>query len=114
MIPTQILRVLSTIQTFDVPALLMGGQAGVLYGAAEYSRDLDLAVRATPDAIQKLKAAFEALHARVIAVPTLDARYLTGSALRGVADFATLWDRRTTVMLRTDANGAEVAIEIDQ
>ena len=51
MIPIQILRVLSTIRRFDVPALLMGGQACVLYGAAEYSRDLDLAVLATPDAL---------------------------------------------------------------
>ncbi len=133
MIPTQILRVLSTIQTFDVPALLMGGQACVLYGAAEYSRDLDLAVLATPDALPKLSAALEALQATVIAVPTFDVRYLerghavhfnvpdeSGSALRvdimsrmrGVADFATLWERRTTVMLPTDVHGAEVAIEM--
>ena len=41
-IPIQILRVLSTIWQYDVPALLMAGQACVLYGAAEYSRDLDL------------------------------------------------------------------------
>jgi hypothetical protein len=46
-IPTQILRALSTIQQFDAPVLLMGGQACVLYGAAEYSRDLDLAALAT-------------------------------------------------------------------
>jgi hypothetical protein len=46
-LPIQILRVLSTIQQYDVPALLMGGQARVLYGAAEYSHDLDLAVLAT-------------------------------------------------------------------
>ena len=39
MIPIQILRVLSTIRQYDVPALLMGGQACVLYGAAEYSRE---------------------------------------------------------------------------
>ena len=52
MIPIQILRVLSTSRQFDVPALLMGGQACVLYGAAEYSRDVDLAVHfsAPPDA----------------------------------------------------------------
>ena len=76
MIPIQILRVLSTIQTFDVPALLMGGQACVLYGAAEYSRDLDLAVLATPDALPKLTAALVELHATVIDVPSFDVRYL--------------------------------------
>ena len=56
MIPTQILRVLSTIRTYHVRALLMGGQACVLYGAAEYSRDLDLAVLATPEALPANRA----------------------------------------------------------
>lgn len=34
-----ILKVLSSIRTHRVQALLMGGQAYVLYGAAEFSRD---------------------------------------------------------------------------
>ena len=76
MIPTQILRVLFTIRRYDVRALLMGGQACVLYGAAEYSRDLDLAVLATPEAPPVLRAALEALNAAVIAVPSFDVRYL--------------------------------------
>ena len=59
MIPTQILRVLSTIRRYDVRALLMGGQACVLYGAAEYSRDLDLAVLATDEALPRLTAAMQ-------------------------------------------------------
>ena len=60
MIPIQILRVLSTIQQYDVPALLLGGQACVLYGAAEHSRDLDLAVLATEDALPRLRGALQA------------------------------------------------------
>ncbi len=60
MIPIQILRVLSTIQQYDVPALLIGGQACVLYGAAEYSRDLDLAVLETEDALPRLRGALQA------------------------------------------------------
>ena len=60
MIPIQILRVLSTIQQYDVPALLMGGQACVFYGAAEYSRDFDLAVLATQDALPRLRGALQA------------------------------------------------------
>lgn len=120
MIPTQILRVLSTIRTFDVRALLMGGQACVLYGAAEYSRDLDLAVLATPEALPALNAALDALHATVIAVPSFDVRYLERghavhfsipdgstsplrvdimSQLRGVDAFPLLWNRRTTIAL---------------
>ena len=57
-------------------ALLMGGQACVLYGAAEYSRDLDLALLATADALTKLTAAMQSLHATVIAVPPFDVKFL--------------------------------------
>lgn len=39
MIPNPIRRVLSSIEANRVRALLMGGQACVLYGAAESSRD---------------------------------------------------------------------------
>lgn len=42
MIPNPIRRVLSSIREHRVRALLMGGQACVLYGAAEFSRDTDL------------------------------------------------------------------------
>ena len=76
MIPIQILRVLPTIQQYDVPALLMGGQACVLYGAAEYSRDLDLAVLATSEALPRLTAAMDALRATVIAVPPFELQFL--------------------------------------
>ena len=43
LIPNLIRKVLSSMQTHRVKALLMGGQACVLYGAAEFSRDTDLA-----------------------------------------------------------------------
>ncbi len=39
-------KVLSSIQKHRVRALLMGGQACVFYGAAEFSRDTDLAILA--------------------------------------------------------------------
>ena len=39
MIPNPILKVLSTLTTHRVRHLLMGGQACVLYGAAQFSRD---------------------------------------------------------------------------
>lgn len=44
MIPSPILKVLSTIQKSQVKCLLMGGQACVSYGAAEFSRDVDIAI----------------------------------------------------------------------
>ena len=133
MIPTQILRVLSTIRTYDVRALLMGGQACVLYGAAEYSRDLDLAVLATPEALPALHTALDALNATVIAVPSFDVRYLDrghavhfsipdGSAfplrvdimsrMRGVDAFPLLWERRTTIALPTGDGDSEVLVDV--
>ncbi|MBI2920879.1 MAG: hypothetical protein HYY18_07305 [Planctomycetes bacterium] len=40
-------RVLFTLRKHRVRALLMGGQACVVYGAAEFSRDVDVAVAAS-------------------------------------------------------------------
>ena len=138
MIPIQILRVLSTIQQYDVPALLMGGQACVLYGAAEYSRDLDLAVLATDDALPRLTAAMGSLRATVIAVPPFHPEFLARghavhfnvpdddsdaavgtplrvdimSRMRGVAPFDALWARRTTITLPDAARAADVSVEL--
>jgi len=39
LIPSRIRKVLSTMARHRVRALLMGGQACVFYGAAEFSRD---------------------------------------------------------------------------
>ena len=99
-------------------ALLMGGQACVFYGAAEFSRDADLLVMADPDNLKRVKAALDDLKAECIAVPSFSAEYLRRghavhfrcqsppvagirvdimSLLRGVDSFATLWDRRTTI-----------------
>jgi hypothetical protein len=98
----------------------MGGQACVLYGAAEFSRDIALAVIADPDNLVHLRAAFDELDASIVAVPPLDATYLnkghavhaafgdraTGrmridvmSRMRGVDPFDHLWLRRTTLTL---------------
>lgn len=95
----------------------MGGQACILYGAAEFSRDADFAVLASPENLHRLDAALAELQADVIAVPPYEVRYLErGHAvhfrckhpdapgmrvdvmarLRGVAPFAELWARRTT------------------
>lgn len=43
MVRSPILRVLSVLRLHDVRHLLMGGQACVLYGGAEFSRDTDIA-----------------------------------------------------------------------
>jgi len=52
-----------------VRSLLMGGQACVLYGGAEFSRDTDILVVADPANLARLQAAVDELQADVIAVP---------------------------------------------
>jgi len=59
-----------------VRALLMGGQACVLYGAAEFSRDTDLAVLADHANLARLRRALADLQAEVIAVPPFRLAYL--------------------------------------
>lgn len=113
-----ILRVLSSISANRVRALLMGGQACVFYGAAEFSRDTDLAILSSAENLARLSLALKDLQAEVIAVPPFEVRYLRkGHAIhfrcqdaqaagmridvmtkmRGVDSFAKLWKRRTTV-----------------
>ena len=98
----------------------MGGQACVFYGAAEFSRDTDLAVFANSENLARLDKALKALRAEVIAVPPFESRYLRkGHAvhfrchvaeaegmrvdvmtkMRGVDSFSKLWRRRTTIAI---------------
>ena len=116
--PNPILKVLSSIRANRVRALLMGGQACVFYGAAEFSRDTDLAILASSENFARLNKTLADLDAHVIAVPPFEARYLRkGHAvhfrcqhadargmrvdvmakMRGVDSFPKLWTRRTTV-----------------
>lgn len=120
MIPNPIRRVLSSIHKHRVRALLAGGQACVLYGAAEFSRDTDLVILASPQNLSRLRLAMNELGAELIAVPPFDIRYLQRghaihfrchhpdlmrmrvdimSRLRGVDPFSVLWRRRTIISL---------------
>ncbi len=126
MIPNPILKVLSTLTTHQVRYLLMGGQACVLYGAAQFSRDTDIAIAIDAANLAALLHALEDLEARQIAVPPFEIDYLRrGMAvhfrcqhpdakairvdvmhvMRGVAPFEELWGRRTTMEW---ANGMHV------
>jgi hypothetical protein len=98
----------------------MGGQACVFYGAAEFSRDTDLAILAEPANLERLDAALHELSAELIAVPPFNADFLLrGHAvhfrcrhpdalgmrinvmakMRNVDAFPALWERRTDVLL---------------
>ncbi len=100
----------------------MGGQACVLYGAAEFSRDADVCIVASPANLKRLQAALADLRAERIAVPPFEAQYLERghaihfrcnhpealrlridvmSKMRGVAPFEDLWKRRTTLELES-------------
>jgi hypothetical protein len=74
--PNPILRVLSSIREHGVQGLLIGGQACILYGAAESSRDLDFLVLLSPANLDRLKSLLGGLDASVVAVPPFDPEYL--------------------------------------
>ena len=69
MIPNPIHKVLSTLSSHGVRHLLMGGQACVFYGAAEFSRDCDIVIVADDDNLARLSSSLEELEAKCIAVP---------------------------------------------
>ena len=115
-----ILKVLSTLLKHKVKSLLIGGQACIVYGAAEFSRDIDLAVMVSPENIGNLKSALYELKAGEIFVPDLsEAVLLKGHAchfrcqredvkdlridiiskMRGVDSFPDLWKRREEIEL---------------
>ena len=96
----------------------MGGQACVMYGGAEFSRDTDIAFLASEENISLLRSALQDLHAKRIALPPFDIQFLIRghaihfrsyhpdalhirldvmSVMRGVDDFGQLWSRRAIV-----------------
>src|SRR5208282_606772 len=115
LIPNPIRKVLSSMRAHRVRALLMGGQACVFYGAAEFSRDTDFAILADAANLARLRRALAGLRAEPIAVPPFELKHLRKghaihfrcrhpaawrmrvdvmSKMRGVEAFAKLWKRR--------------------
>ena len=118
MTPNLILKVLSTLSSRNVRYLLMGGQACVLYGGAEFSRDTDIVVLADANNLNQLQIALADLQAECIAVPPLSRDYLLRghavhfrcwhpdaarmrvdvmAVMREVEPFENLWARRMTL-----------------
>ncbi len=98
----------------------MGGQACILYGAAEFSRDIDLTIGIDAKNIHAVQKALEDLKAETVFVPTLDEQVLKRghachfrchaedveglridlmSKMRGCPDFVKLWNRRSIIEL---------------
>ncbi len=114
-LPPAIQQVMRVFQKHQVQALLMGGQACIVYGAAEFSRDIDLAILSSPENWGTLQNALAELQAEVIAVPPAKREFLEAglavhfrchapgvqelrldimSHMRGVDAFPALWSRR--------------------
>lgn len=118
MTQSPILKVLFTFRKFGVKSLLIGGQACIIYGAAEFSRDSDFVVLCEKGNLTRLKKALKTLRARNIYVPPLRKEFLEKghachfkchalsvrnlridifSKLRDCGDFSELWQNRFTV-----------------
>lgn len=116
-----ILRVLSTLREYRVKCLLIGGQACIIYGGAEFSRDSDFLILIDETNLERLRRALRALKAEQIYVPPLEATFLEkGHAchfrckrsdvenlridiiakLRGCEEFEKLWLRKKTISLK--------------
>ena len=76
LIPNPIHKVLFIFRNFRVRALLMGGQACVFYGGAEFSRDIDFAIHADPDNLEPLRPRSATSRLQVLAVPPFSLEYL--------------------------------------
>jgi hypothetical protein len=120
LIPSPIGKVLSILRKHRVRALLMGGQACILYGAAEFSRDIDLAILASDQNLDRLRKALAALKAEALFVPALGKDVLLKghaclfrihvpeaegirldvmSVMHGCESFERLWNRRRMLTL---------------
>jgi hypothetical protein len=108
--------------------LLSGGQACILYGGTEFSRDADVVILLSDDNLDALRRALRELDAEQVFLPPLDADALRRghachfrcrhpeasgfrldvmAVMRGCDPFAALWERRTAF----DLPGAgEVAV----
>jgi hypothetical protein len=99
----------------------MGGQACVLYGAAEFSRDIDVAVLASDENLNRLRKSLVELRAEAVFVPALSMDALLKghachfrvhipeaegiridvmSVMHGCESFEQLWRRRRTLTPR--------------
>ena len=120
MSPSPIHRALSILRGHRIRALVMGGQACILYGAAEFSRDIDVAVLADESNLARLRTALDELDAEPVFVPPLGRDVLLRghachfrcrrpgtegvridvmSVLHGCEPFEQLWSRRRTLLL---------------
>ena len=119
-----ILKVLSIFRKHRVKSLLIGGQACIIYGAAEFSRDSDFLILVSQKNLKNLKKTLKTLRAEQIYLPPLEASFLERghachfrckrgdvknlridiiSTLRGCDEFKKLWLRKEIVSLKDNS-----------
>ncbi|MCX5686219.1 MAG: hypothetical protein NTW09_01965 [Candidatus Omnitrophica bacterium] len=107
---------------------MIGGQACIIYGAAEFSRDSDFVLLDSAENLDSLRDALKDLESDLIYVPPLEVKYLAKghachfrcdredvrglridvmSRLRGCDPFDILWERRHAISL---GNGSTIDI----
>jgi len=117
MIDAAVSHVLRVMDRSGVRCLLTGGQACVVYGAAEFSKDVDFVVLADSENFEKIQSVAGNLRAETIAVPPFERAYLDEglaihlrctvaeangmrvdlmSRMRNVDPFPEIWKRRST------------------
>ena len=67
----------------------MGGQACILYGAAEFTRDVDLAVAVSPANLERLRQSLAALETEQVFFPALSASALRQGHANSIGRAAT-------------------------
>lgn len=128
----QIYKVLSIFKRHKIKALLIGGQAAILYGASEFSRDIDFTILLDRKNLHKIGLALRELKAEQIYFPSLEMNYLQrGHAchfrcklpdvydfrvdimgrLRGCEDFESLWKRREIITGYSDIKISVISLQ---
>ena len=96
--------------------LIIGGQACILYGGAEFSRDIDFSIMPSSESLEKWRKALADLQAEPIFLPSFEQKYLEKGhgchfrchhpeakglrvdiigRMQGCDEFPLLWKRRT-------------------
>jgi hypothetical protein len=115
-----VITVLFAFKKHRVKYLLMGGQACILYGAAEFTRDTDFCVLCDEKNLERIKAALGDLKAKQVFFPPCEIEYLQKghachfecgtrdtagfridimSKMRGCPDFTELWLQRSAIRI---------------
>jgi hypothetical protein len=117
-----ILAVISAFIRNNTRFLLMGGQACVLYGGSEFTRDSDFCILCSADNLDRVAAALRELQAQPVFFPPLEAHFLEKghachfickspdaegfridimSKMRGCPPFSALWQPRNILRIDT-------------